>query len=157
MSMLGKLWETLPRNCVIFSFNYIVMWSVKIAFVTKFSRKSVFSLFCSWFTTVSYMKCSYIFAVPRRYWMYSFSCELSSAMWRRQDSPRRGKYLVLVYTKTVDSVERVLRLASQTENILCYLPPSSSRTNGLAVCIRDKCRNHRCYFLWWLFSQCFSI
>ena len=37
-----------------------------------------------------------------------------------------GGYPSLVYTKTVDSVEGALWLASQTPNILCYLPPSNS-------------------------------
>lgn len=32
--------------------------------------------------------------------------------------------IVPVYTKTVDSIEGMLWLASQTSNILCYLPPS---------------------------------
>ena len=35
-------------------------------------------------------------------------------------------YLLLVYTKTVDSVKRGRWLARQTPNILCYLPPSNS-------------------------------
>ena len=48
----------------------------------------------------------------------------------------------LVYTKTVDSVEGARWLARQTPNILCYLPPSNSRENGVPFCIRDKWRNH---------------
>ena len=51
-------------------------------------------------------------------------------------------YYLSVYTKTVDSVEGALWLASQTPNILCYLPPSNSGKNGVPVCIRDKRRNH---------------
>ena len=35
-------------------------------------------------------------------------------------------YLLLVYTKTVDSVKRARWLARQTPNILHYLPPSNS-------------------------------
>ena len=35
-------------------------------------------------------------------------------------------YSLLVYTKTVYGVEGALWLASQTPNILCYLPPSNS-------------------------------
>ena len=35
----------------------------------------------------------------------------------------KGEYSLLVYTKTVDSVERGRWLARQTPNILCYLPP----------------------------------
>ena len=37
----------------------------------------------------------------------------------------------------MDSVEGALWLASQTPNILCYLPPSNSGKNGVPVCIRD--------------------
>ena len=44
-----------------------------------------------------------------------------------------GKYLFLVYTKTVDSVEDALWLARQTTGILCYLPPSNSAKNGVPV------------------------
>ena len=51
-------------------------------------------------------------------------------------------YHRLVYTKTVDSVKRARWLARQTPNILCYLPPSDSRENGVPVCGRDKWRNH---------------
>ena len=36
------------------------------------------------------------------------------------------KSFILVYTNTVDSVKRVLWLARQTPNILCYLPQSNS-------------------------------
>ena len=67
------------------------------------------------------------------------------------------KYQLLVYTKTVDSVERARWLASQTLNILCYLPPRNSGKNGVPVCIRDKWRNHPNYFLWCILSHCFSI
>ena len=42
-----------------------------------------------------------------------------------------GKYPLLVYTKTVDSVKRARWLARQTPDILCYLPPSNSRENGV--------------------------
>ena len=55
---------------------------------------------------------------------------------------RPGQYQWLVYTKTVDSVKRARWLARQTPNILCYLPPSNSRENGVPVCGRDKWRNH---------------
>ena len=48
----------------------------------------------------------------------------------------------LVYTKTVDSVDGARWLARQTPNILCYLPPSNSRENGVPVSICDKGRNH---------------
>ena len=48
-------------------------------------------------------------------------------------------YVLLVYTETVDSLEGSLWLASQTPNILCYLPPSNLAKNGFPVCIRDKC------------------
>ena len=44
-----------------------------------------------------------------------------------------GEYPMLVYTKTVDSVERVLRLASQTPNILRYLPPSNLASQFASV------------------------
>ena len=44
----------------------------------------------------------------------------------------------LVLTKTVDSVQGALWLASQTPNILYYLPPSNSGKNGVPGCIRDK-------------------
>ena len=37
----------------------------------------------------------------------------------------------LVYTKTVDSVDGARWLARQTPDILCYLPPSNSRENGV--------------------------
>ena len=40
--------------------------------------------------------------------------------------------------KTVDSARWLVR---QTPNILCVLPPSNSRENGVPVCIRDKWRN----------------
>ena len=50
-------------------------------------------------------------------------------------------YIYLVYTKTVDSVEGAHWLVRQTCNILCYLPPSNSRENGVPVCIRDNWRN----------------
>ena len=52
------------------------------------------------------------------------------------------QYRILAYTKTVDSVEGALWLASQTPNILCYLPPTNSGKNGVPVCVRDKRRNH---------------
>jgi len=52
----------------------------------------------------------------------------------------------LVYTKTVDSVEGARWLVRQTRNILCYLPPSNSRENGVPVCIRDKWRYDPNYF-----------
>ena len=52
-----------------------------------------------------------------------------------------NSYPVLLYTQTVDSVEGVRWLVRQTPNILCYLPPSNSRENGVPVCIRDKWRN----------------
>ena len=51
---------------------------------------------------------------------------------------KRYLYLYLVYTKTVDSLQGPHRLASHTPNILCYLPPSNSRKNGVPVCIHDK-------------------
>ena len=38
----------------------------------------------------------------------------------------KSKYTYLVYTKTVDSVERARWLARRTPNILHYLPPSNS-------------------------------
>ena len=41
--------------------------------------------------------------------------------------------MLLVYTKTVDSLEGARWLARQTPNILCYLPPSNSRENGVSV------------------------
>ena len=59
---------------------------------------------------------------------------------------KTGEYPRLVYTKTVDSVEGVLWLASQTPNKLCYLPPSNSRKNGVPFCIPDKWGNHPNYF-----------
>ena len=40
-------------------------------------------------------------------------------------------YKILVYTKTVDSVDGARWLARQTPDILCYLPPSNSRENGI--------------------------
>ena len=40
---------------------------------------------------------------------------------------RKSRYPRLVYTKTVISIEGALWLASQTSNILCYLPPSYSK------------------------------
>ena len=55
-------------------------------------------------------------------------------------------YIWLVYTKTVDSAEGARWLARQTPNILCYLPPSNSRENGVQVCIRDKWTNHPNFF-----------
>ena len=48
----------------------------------------------------------------------------------------------LVYTKTADSVKRARWLARQTPNILCYLPPSNSRENGVPICGSDEWRNH---------------
>ena len=48
----------------------------------------------------------------------------------------------LVHTKTVDSVEGAPLLASQTPNILCYLPRSNLGKDGVPVCIRDKWGNH---------------
>ena len=56
------------------------------------------------------------------------------------------RYPILVYTKTVDNVEGARWLARQTPNILCYLPPSNSRENGVLVCIRNKWRSHPNYF-----------
>ena len=53
-------------------------------------------------------------------------------------SRQMAAIVYLVYTKTVDSVESARCLARQTPNILCYLPPSNSRENGVQVCIRDK-------------------
>ena len=40
-------------------------------------------------------------------------------------------YRVLVYTKTVDSVDGARWLARQTPDILCTLPPSNSNENGV--------------------------
>ena len=47
-------------------------------------------------------------------------------------------------TKTVDSVEGALWLASKTTNILCsyYLPPRNSGKNSVHVCVCDNWRNH---------------
>ena len=50
--------------------------------------------------------------------------------------------IVLVYTKTVDSIEGARWLVRQTPNILCYLPPSNSGENVVLVCARYKWRNH---------------
>ena len=48
-----------------------------------------------------------------------------------------SRYLLLVYTKTADSVKRARWLARQTPNILSYLPPSNMGKNGVPVCIRS--------------------
>jgi len=50
-------------------------------------------------------------------------------------------YSILAYTKTADGVEGARWLVRQTPNILCYLPPSNLRENGVPVCIREKWRN----------------
>ena len=42
-----------------------------------------------------------------------------------------SEYLVLVYTKTVDSVERARWLATQTPDILCFSPSSNLRLKML--------------------------
>ena len=67
------------------------------------------------------------------------------------------KYLKLVYTKTVDRVKRARWLARQTPDILCYLPPSNSRENGVlfAAVISEEIIQINC--LWCLLSYCFSI
>ena len=62
--------------------------------------------------------------------MYSYNANLTHLQW--------PLYRMLVYTRTVDSVDGARRLARQTPNILCYLPPSNSRENGVPVWIRDK-------------------
>ena len=66
------------------------------------------------------------------------SCKLTNKFKRTIDS----QALVPVYTKTVESIEGVFWLVSQTRNILCYLPPSNSGKNGILVCIHDKWKNH---------------
>ena len=45
---------------------------------------------------------------------------------------------LLVYTKTLHNVEGELWLASQTLNILCYLPTINSGKKGVSVFLRDK-------------------
>ena len=67
------------------------------------------------------------------------------------------RYPILVYTKTVDSVDGARWLARQTPDILCYLPPSNSRENGVqfASVASEEIIQKNC--LWCLLSHCFSI
>ena len=68
-----------------------------------------------------------------------------------------GKYPLLVYTKTVDGVERVRWLVRQTPNILCYLPPSNSGKMASRFASVTSEEIIQINFLWCILSHCFSI
>ena len=57
----------------------------------------------------------------------------------------------------MDSVEGAIGLASQTSNILCYLPPSNLGKNASQFASVTSEEIIQINFLWCILSHCFSI